>query len=173
MTGTIGGRLATGLSAGGGATADFGASATGLGAGGTVGATGVRAVGGAGERGGTIVGAGICGTTGAAIVGVPLVWLGAAGSVTAGTPGFTSCTSLRVIPIPVRSVLRACSSDTGFVSTRLAPSRNAFGTPALPSTMAIAIEVLFRFEARALLNTCVAVWALSQSTMSKSKRCVA
>lgn len=85
---------------------------------------------------------------------------------------FDSGPSLRVMPTPVRSVLRTCSRDTGFVRTRLAPRRNAFGTPALPSTIAMAIAVLLSADARALLNTCVAVWTLSQSTMSRSKRCV-
>ena len=77
------------------------------------------------------------------------------------------------MPIPVRKVFLTCSRATGLVSTRLAPNRKALGTPALPSTMAIAMEALFRLEARALLKTWVAFCTLSQSTISRSKRCVA
>src|SRR5262249_14908955 len=75
-----------------------------------------------------------------------------AGAATAAE-ALASGPSFRVIPIPVRSVLRTCSSETGLVSTRLAPRRNALGTPALPSTMAIAMEFLFWLDARALLKT--------------------
>jgi len=94
------------------------------------------------------------------------------GTVAKALADFDSGPSLRVIPIPVRSVFRTCSRDTGFVRTRLAPRRNAFGTPALPSTMAMAMAALLSADARALLKTWVAVCALSQSTMSRSKRCV-
>src|SRR4029077_3086395 len=159
---TLAGAAGAGVGATGaeaGATGVTGASAAGtgmarvvaVGAGTEVARAGIGGGGGAGTRG----------ETGAAATGG-----------TAGTGALTSGTSLRVMPMPVRRVLRACSRDTGLVRTRLAPKRNALGTPALPSTMAMAMEVLFKFEARALLKTWVAFCALSQSTRSRSKRWV-
>ena len=165
----------------------FGTAGTaGTGAAVATGATGVKIAGGTAGRAGTVVAAG-AGATGLAetIAGETIAAGGAgtagtaAGCTTGASTGaaetgaFTSCVSFRAMPIPVRKVFLACSKDTGLVSTKLAPSRKALGTPALPSTIAIAMETLFRLDARALLNTCVAFCTLSQSTISRSKRCVA
>ena len=164
-----------------------GAVAVGAGVAGTSGAVGIftvcTGVMGDGAAGGAVttcgvtgvdaVLAGTCGAGGftcAAGTAVTDVAVGC-GIVGADVGAFVSAPSFLVMPMPVRSVLRACSSDTGLVSTRLAPNRKALGTPALPSTMAMAIEFLLRLDARALLNTCVAFWALSQSTINTSKRC--
>src|SRR5579883_285046 len=154
------GTTGAGLGAAGGATTEtFVGLSEAVTGGMTVGvgpATG--AVRGAGD-GGTPAAAGAAGAAGVETLDAfapagALPELAIAGTKLAGVLG--SGASLRVIPTPVRSVLRTCSSATGLVSTRLAPRRNAFGTPALPSTMAMAMEFLFRFEARALLKTCVA-----------------
>src|SRR4029077_14102825 len=72
-TGTIAGRVGAGFSAGGGATVNFGASATGLGASGAGGATGVSTVAVSGGRGTTTGGAGGCVATATAIVGAVVV----------------------------------------------------------------------------------------------------
>src|SRR5215475_7487515 len=77
-TGTMAGRLTTVFSVTGGAIVGFGASATGLGTGGTGGATGVSTVGVTGGRGGTTAG------VGGAIVGVLTGRLGAALEIAAG-----------------------------------------------------------------------------------------
>src|SRR5215470_19654156 len=79
----------------------------------------------------------------------------------AAVPAFGGSVPLRSRPRATRSVPFACSTLMGFVSTRLAPIRNAFATPACPSTTATASEDWFEAELRALLNNSVAFCSLS------------
>src|SRR5258705_7693282 len=58
----------------------------------------------------------------------------------AGSTVFAGSVPLRKRPRATRSVPFACSTLMGFVSTRLAPIRNALATPACPSTTATASE---------------------------------
>jgi len=72
-------------------------------------------------------------------------------------------------PRATRIVPFDCSTLIGLVRTRLAPIRNAFATPAWPSTTAIESEVRLALEWRELLNSKVAFCSFSQSTTIASK----
>src|ERR1700722_2632673 len=76
---------------------------------------------------------------------------------------------LRRRPRATRSVPFACSTLMGLVRTRFAPIRNAFATPACPSTTATARADWLFGELRELLNSTVAFCSLSQSTTTASK----
>src|SRR6202008_1511458 len=58
----------------------------------------------------------------------------------AGAAGFEASLPFLNSPRATRSVPFACSILIGFVRTRFAPIRNAFATPACPSTTATASE---------------------------------
>ncbi len=93
------------------------------------------------------------------------------GALAAGATFFAGSLPLRSNPRATRNVPFACSTLMGFVRTRLAPMRNAFATPACPSTTATASDDWFELELRALLNKRVAFCSLSQSTTTASKCC--
>ena len=122
---------------------------------------------GAAGAAGFVTGAGIVGR---GFAGVAAAGLGAAGAdaVGAAVAGFAG-SPLRSNPRATRSVPLACSTLIGLVSTRFAPMRNAFATPACPSTTATASDVWLDVELRALLNKSVAFCSLSQSTTMASK----
>ena len=88
-----------------------------------------------------------------------------------GADAFVPSLPLRSKPRATRSVPFACSTLMGLVRTRFAPIRNAFATPACPSTTATASDDWFELELRALLNSSVAFCSLSQSTTTASKCC--
>ena len=89
----------------------------------------------------------------------------------AGADAFGPSVPLRSKPRATRSVPFACSTLMGLVRTRFAPIRNAFATPACPSTTATASDDWLELELRALLNSSVAFCSLSQSTTTASKCC--
>ena len=95
----------------------------------------------------------------------------AGGALAAGATFFAGSFPLRSSPRATRNVPLACSTLMGLVRTRLAPMRNAFATPAWPSTTATASDDWFELELRALLNRSVAFCSLSQSTTTASKCC--
>ena len=91
-----------------------------------------------------------------------------AAAADAGVAGFPA-SFLRKSPRATRSVPFACSTLIGLVRTRFAPIRNAFATPACPSTTATARDDWLAGVFRALLNNNVAFCSLSQSTTTASK----
>jgi hypothetical protein len=120
----------------------------------------------------------VCTTGRAVLVGTAGCATGFAGSET-GAAGFTAAfvppvaglaaSFLRNNPRATRRVPLACSTLIGLVRTRFAPMRNAFATPACPSTTATASDDWLRTVLRALLNRSVAFCSLSQSTTIASK----
>src|SRR5579862_6352792 len=95
--------------------------------------------------------------------------IGFAAGVAAALAGFAP-SFFRNNPRATLKVPFACSTLIGFVSTRFAPIRKAFATPACPSTTATARDDWLLAALRALLNSSVAFCSLSQSTTTASKR---
>src|SRR5580658_9863499 len=114
------------------------------------------------------VGAAVIGAWGAGFKGADTVGAGFGAALTVVVPDF-AVSLLRSNPRATRRVPFACSTLMGLVSTRLAPMRNALATPACPSTTATARDAWLIAELRALLNSKLAFWSLSQSTTTASK----
>ena len=77
--------------------------------------------------------------------------------------------SFRTRLTAVRIVLRAWSFATGLVRISSAPSRNAVGRPARPSTMAMGTGLLPFFPRRQTSKISLAAGKFSQSTSTRSK----